>query len=185
MIRRPATFLPVLATVATIVLTSPAAAPRAVADEIPTGAFAFAIRTTVPGTPADAFDAATGDITGWWDHSMSGHPLKMYVEPKPGGGFVEVFDASGDGVRHATVTYAKRGEKLRYEGPLGLAGNAIDMVTTWTFTAAGPDSVAVELSVHAAGEVHPGWPEVVEKTWRHFLQDRFTRWVSGGRQPLD
>lgn len=168
-----------------ILATAALVALPAVAGDVPTGAFAFTLTTTVPGSPADAFDAATGDVTGWWDHSMSEHPLKMSVDPKPGGGFYEIFDASGDGVRHAVVTYAKRGEMLRYVGPLGLAGNAIDMVTTWTFAAAGDDSTTVGVEVHATGEVHDRWPQVVENTWRHFLLDRYKRWVEGGRKALD
>ena len=50
------------------------------------GAFAFEIRTTVPGNPEAIFDAITGDVTGWWDHTFSEKPTRLYLEAKPGGG---------------------------------------------------------------------------------------------------
>ena len=145
-------------------------APSAVAD---TGSFSFKVAGEMKGTPVEVFDAATGDITGWWDHTMSGNPLEMYVEPRPGGAFMEIFNEQGDGVRHAVVTGAERGKLLRYEGPLGLAGFALHMVTTWTFEAAAEGRTLVTVEVHGAGEVEEGWPEVIEKTWQHFLLERF------------
>ncbi len=161
-----------------------AAASTLRAETPPTGSFAFTVEATVTGTPAAAFDAATGDISGWWDHTMSDHPVRLVVEPKPGGAFLEVFDESGDGVRHAAVTYAHRGEMLRYEGPLGLAGHAIHMVTTWTFADAGEGRTLVRVAVHAAGEILEGWPAVVEQTWQHFLLKRYVPYVEGGCRPL-
>ena len=143
----------------------------------PTGAFSFSITADVQGAPDVVFDAATGDITGWWDHTMSGDPLEMFVEPRPGGAFMEIFNERGDGVRHAVVTGAERGKLLRYEGPLGLAGAALHMVTTWTFAPAAEGRTMVTVEVHASGEMQDGWPEVIEKTWRHFLQDRFRSYL--------
>lgn len=58
--------------------------------------------------------AITGDISGWWDHLFSERPLKFYIDLKPGGGFFEVYDESGDGVKHATVTVAERSKMLRF-----------------------------------------------------------------------
>lgn len=143
----------------------------------PAGAFSFTITADVKGDPVAVFDAATGDITPWWDHTMSGNPWRMYVEPRPGGAFLEIFNEQGDGVRHAVVTGAERGKLLRYEGPLGLAGFALHMVTTWTFAAAGEGRTTVTVAVHGAGELQEGWPEVIEATWRHFLVERFQAYL--------
>jgi len=145
------------------------------------GAFSFDLDLTLPGSPEAIYDAISGDISGWWDHTFSGNPHKLYIEPKPGGGFYEIFDESGDGVLHASVTAAERGKLLRFVGPLGLAGNAIDLVCTYTFEAVPPDSTKLNLSVHAAGEMHPDWPKVVEQVWQHFLFDRFKPYVEEGR----
>jgi len=149
------------------------------------GDFAFAVEVVVPGQPIDVFDATFGDVTGWWDHSMSDDPHAMYIEPKPGGAFMEIFDESGDGVRHAVVTYAKRGEKLRFEGPLGLAGNALFMVTTWTFSDADEGHTLINVEIKGAGAVEPRWPVVIANTWRHFLAERLKPYLEGGGVPLD
>lgn len=145
------------------------------------GTFAFEQQLTLLGPPNVIYDALTGDISGWWDHSFSEKPYKLYIEPKPGGGFYEIFNESGDGVMHATVTAAQRGKLLRFVGPLGLAGNAIDLVCTYTFEPVPPDSTKLLLSVHATGELQPDWPTVVEKVWQHFLFDQFKPYVEAGR----
>lgn len=159
-------------------LLSPAA--HAGAREIPYGAFAFEVTLTLPGTPDDIFGAITGDISGWWDHSFSGNPVKFYIEPTVGGGFYEYFDDKGNGVRHAVVTYVDRPKILRMEGPLGLAGNAFQGVYTYNFEPVGTDSTRLELQVQGAGHVEPGWGDVVEKVWRHFLIERFKPYIELG-----
>jgi hypothetical protein len=150
------------------------------AETVPTGSFAFSFEVALPGTCEEMYDALTGDISGWWDHSMSGDPWRLVIEPQPGGRFLELFDESGDGCVHATVTYAERGKLLRMVGPLGLAGHAIDMVTTWTLTPA-EQGCRLEVQVRAAGEVHEGWPGIVEQTWHHFIEDRFVPYVEAGK----
>ena len=86
------------------------------------GAFAFEIITVLPGPPETVYDAITGDLSGWWDHTFSEKPARFYLEAKPGGGFWELFDDEGNGVLHATVIYAHRPHLLRFDGPLGLSG---------------------------------------------------------------
>jgi hypothetical protein len=135
----------------------------------------------LPGSPEEIFDAVTGDVSGWWDHSFSGHPFRFYIEPKPGGGFWEIFDAAGNGVRHAVVTAADRGRLLRFEGPLGLAGNALFMVTTYTLEPAGSDSTRLKLSIHAAGELQEGWAAAVDGVWKHFLGERLQPYLAAGQ----
>ena len=138
------------------------------------GTFAFTDTLRLGGTPREVYDGITGDVTGWWDHSFSQKPHRMYIEAKPGGGFYEIFSPDGDGVLHATVTAAQRGVMLRFVGPLGLAGRAIDMVTTWSFSPAGPDSTDLVIDVHAAGETRHELGATVRRVWHHFLVERFT-----------
>lgn len=135
----------------------------------------------LPGTPEAIFDASTGDISEWWDHSFSEKPLKLYIEPKPGGAFMEIFDEQGNGARHAIVTYVQRGKLLRFEGPLGLAGNAIHMVHTYTYTGLGADSTRLHLSVRATGEFEADIPAIVKKVWHHFLVERFKPFIESGK----
>jgi hypothetical protein len=143
------------------------------------GAFQVTHSLTLPGTPVGLFDQVSGDISGWWDHSMSEKPLKFYIEPKAGGGFYEIFDEAGNGVKHADVIYAHRGELLRFDGPLGLSGSAITVVTSYQFEAVGTDSVRLDVTVNASGQLEEGWPETVDRVWYHFLFERLKPYVEG------
>ena len=141
------------------------------------GAFQVTHSLTLPGTAELLFDQVTGDISGWWDHSMSENPLKFYIEPKAGGGFYEIFDESGQGVKHAEVIYAERGKLLRFEGPLGLSGNAINLVTSYQFEAVGKDSVRLNVTVNVSGQMEDGWAETVDRVWYHFLFEQLKPYV--------
>jgi hypothetical protein len=140
--------------------------------------FSFEKTVTLPGTPDDIWNFVTGDISGWWDHSFSEHPYSLYIEPYPGGGFYEIFDEDGNGALHATVIYADQGKMLRFEGPLGLSGKAIQIVTTYEFKSVSQDSTEFKVSVHAAGEVEEGIPAIVEKVWDHFIYERLEPFVN-------
>jgi len=139
--------------------------------------FTFEKIVTLPGLPEQIFDAATGDISGWWDHSFSGNPKKFYIEPKPGGGFYEIFDDEGNGVLHATVIFAQRGKLLRFDGPLGLSGRAVQIVTTYEFSSIGNDSTLMKVSVHGSGELEEGLPAIIERVWDHFIFERFKPYI--------
>jgi len=145
------------------------------------GGFSFDLTVRLPGTPDTIYDAITGDISRWWDHSFSRNPLRFYIEPRPGGGFYEVFDESGDGILHATVIAAQRGKLLRFDGPLGLSGKAVQLVTTYTFEPAGGDSTLLTVSVHGSGEITGGIPETVENVWHHFIVEQFKPYIEAGR----
>jgi len=144
-------------------------------------AFSFEYSVMLPGNPEIIFDAATGDISGWWDHSVSENPLKFFIEPKPGGGFWEIFDDAGNGVLHATVIYADRGKMLRFDGPLGLSGRALQMVHTYKFNPVGTDSTEFSVSVHGTGEIEKGVPEIVKKVWYHFIFEQFKPYIEAGK----
>jgi len=148
---------------------------------VETGAFVVEHEVTLPGSPELIYDAITGDISDWWDHTFSGAPARFYIDATPGGGFYEIFDQNGDGVKHATVIYADRGKLLRFEGPLGLSGNALFTVVTYEFEPVGKDSTRLAVSVHAAGEIQEGWAEAVDRAWEHFIIKRFAPYVESGR----
>lgn len=146
-----------------------------------TGAFIVEHELVLPGAPETIYDAITGDVIEWWDHTHSTSPKKLYIEAKPGGGFWEIFDDSGDGALHATVIYAERGKKLIFDGPLGLSGKSIQFVHTYEFALVGTDSTRLSLSVHARGEIEPGLAETVDDVWLHFLAERFKPYIESGR----
>lgn len=151
--------------------------------DLPTGAFEVKHIIILPGTPEAVFDAVTGDISEWWDHSFSESPLKFYIEPRPGGGFYEIYDEQGNGVKHAEVIVCNRGKMLRFDGPLGLSGMAIKMVSTYELEQAGNDSTRFTLTVHAAGESKEGLAEIVDKVWYHFLFERLKPYLIKQTKP--
>ena len=180
--RRPTAVLVIAATA----LPAAALAQEPATIERPeVGAFAFEHTLLLPGSPDELYDVITGDISGWWDHSLSGDPARYYVEPWPGGRFMEVFDdGSRDGAIHATVTVARRPDLLRLEGPLGLTGYAVRGVYTYRLEAAG-DSTRLTLTARMAGEMADGWPAAVERAWRHFLFEGLEPYVEAGRHRED
>jgi len=139
--------------------------------------FEFEMNFNFPGDPDFVYDHLTGDISEWWDHSFSQDPYKLYIEPFPGGGFYEIFDESGDGAKHATVIFAKRGEMLRMEGPLGLSGMALTMVCTYTLKASGEDGTLLTLNVNGSGDFSGETPSLVKQVWEHFLWEQFNPYI--------
>ncbi|MFW5947470.1 MAG: SRPBCC family protein [Gemmatimonadota bacterium] len=173
--------IPAAPAFAAILLATTAVAQEPAAIERPdVGAFAFEHVVVLPGTPAGIYDVITGDLSGWWDHNFSGDPAVFVLEPWPGGRFLEQFEeGSRDGLVHATVTFARRPELLRFEGPLGLTGYAVHGVYTYELEPVG-DSTRLTLTTRMAGEMQEGWPEAVEGAWRHFLFERLKPYVEGG-----
>ena len=154
-----------------------AAAPPAAP---PLGAFHFTIEVPIAGPPAAVFDDFVGDVSSWWDHHLSPQPVELEIEPRVGGAFREVFDAAGNGCEHARVTLFDRGKALRLDGPLGLAGNAVQLVSTLEFVPGEPGHTTLRLTCEAAGHVEPGWSQAVEAVWRHFLEEQFKPHYEGG-----
>lgn len=170
---------PALAVAPPALPSSPSATPSS--SPLPTGTMLVKFDVTLPGTPEEIFDAVTGDVSGWWDHTFSSKPYRLYIEPRPGGGFYEIFDRDGNGVRHATVTYAHRGKLLRMEGALGLTGLAVTAVHSMVFTPVGSDSTTIGFEMHASGEMPPATQPLVDGVWRHFLIERFKPYVESGK----
>jgi uncharacterized protein YndB with AHSA1/START domain len=148
-------------------------------ERLDVGAFAFEHTLTLAAPPDSVWSAITGDLSAWWDHNFSGDPVRFLIEPWPGGRFLEVFDeGSRDGVLHGTVTFAKRPEMLRFEGPLGLTGFAVHGVYTYTLEPV-DGGTRLTLATRMTGEMRDGWPETVAAVWRHFLFDRLKPYVEG------
>jgi uncharacterized protein YndB with AHSA1/START domain len=152
---------------------------RSETKELKSGAFQVQQELVLPASPEAVYDAATGDISGWWDHSFSEHPLKLYIEPKPGGGFYEIFDAAGNGVLHATVIYADRGKMLRFTGPLGFSGQAVTIVTTYEFLP-DPAGTKLRLTCNVSGQIQDGQDKIVDTVWHHFLFERLKPYIESG-----
>jgi hypothetical protein len=143
----------------------------------PWGAFAFQDSVRVPLPQEEAFERFL-EVDAWWDHHFSQDPAEFYIEARPGGGFYEIFDESGDGILHATVIAVSRGTLLRMRGPLGFTGYALDGVYTLSFRPA-ETGTWVHLDVRAAGELEEGWDRAMQSVWHHFLAERFKPYAEG------
>jgi hypothetical protein len=168
--------LPVAAGCLLLVAALVPASDAPVSDR-PFGAFSFQDSVLVPVGPDQAFDAFV-EVEAWWDHRFSESPAQFYIDPRPGGGFFEIFDDHGNGVLHAAVIVAERGKILRMNGPLGMSGYALDMVYTLEFAAQGEDT-QVRLDVRGAGELEGSWAHTIQGVWHHFLAERFKPYVEG------
>lgn len=139
--------------------------------------FSFEMNFSYPGEPQFIYDHLTGDISAWWDHSFSENPYKLYIEPRPGGGFYEIFDESGNGAKHASVIFADRGKMLRMEGPLGLSGQAVTLVCSYALKASDDKGTLLTLTVNGAGDFSEETPDMVQQVWEHFLWEQFKPYI--------
>jgi len=142
------------------------------------GGYSVELEVILPVSPNVAYDAATGDIGAWWDHHFSEHPKRLYIEAKPGGGFYEIFDDSGNGVQHAVVIYADRGKLLRFTGPLGFSGNALDAVITYEFKPEG-SGTRLHIIVNMMGQMSMEDAQAADQVWHHFA-DRLKAYIESG-----
>lgn len=135
--------------------------------------FSFQKEVTVPLDPVAAFDAFTGDVKPWWDHRFTKDPVKMEIEPRPGGHFLEIFDEQGNGVTHGLVTWSERGKRLVIRGWLGpFHSTASTLVHTFTFTPA-DSGTTIKADIRMSGEFDAQTVAVVDQVWNHFLVERF------------
>ena len=156
-----------------------ALAVHAEPERLATGGFEVVKEVTVPGEPEVVFDAFTKETREWWDHSHSENPKELYFEPRPGGGFIEIFDDEGNGALHGTVIYAQRGKVLRWTGPMGFNGYALEMVHSLVFDHADEEGMTrLHLTVRGVGQIEDGWADAVDGVWDHFLLERFRPYMA-------
>lgn len=160
-----------------------AGAPPARAGEVtefPLRGITLTKEVVVPVPPAEAWDLFTGDVSAWWDHTFSGKPHRLVIDRKPGGGFWEIFDEAGHGVKHAEVLWADPGKVLKLRGPLGFSGKAVDLMHTFVFAAEG-SGTKVSLTLNALGQLDDDGVAALDRVWDHFLIERYATHVSARR----
>ena len=99
------------------------------------GGFSLAHEVTIAASRSAAWEAAVGDVGGWWSdaHTISGDASAMTIDAAPLGCFCETVASNGS-VVHLTVTFINPQVMLRMTGglgPLGLMGVTGNM--TWEF----------------------------------------------------
>lgn len=149
----------------------------------PARVFRFDLQVEVPAPPAQAYAMFTAEIGRWWDHHYAPEePVALLLEPTPGGAFYEVIDRRGAAAEHARVITAIPGELLRFVGPMGLAGEAVEMVHTLRFAAMEGDDAGrtrVSLEVRGLGDIDSDGARMVEAVWAHFLDEAYRPYVEG------
>ena len=127
------------------------------------------------------WEAATGDVSMWWDHTFKADRVELVIEPEFGGRFYERFREGEDsGALHADIIYVDAPSVLRMNGPLGLQDRSYDLIITWTL-AEGDDGMTdftVDLAMH--GEIDAALAEVVHNVWTHFIGGRLKTYMESG-----
>mgnify|MGYP003664954223 CR=1 FL=1 len=147
--------------------------------------FTASFTVEIDAPPATVFDAATGDVSPWWDHSFALEPAELVIEPRFGGRFYErLREGSDDGALHATVIYVDAPSALRLHGPLGLSGRSVDLVTSWTLRPQ-DDGTRFQVDLAMQGQIDAELAAVVLATWQHFIGGRLKPWIEAGchREP--
>jgi uncharacterized protein YndB with AHSA1/START domain len=165
------------------VLALQAAEPAPVVTPYEVNGYRTRIEVMIEAPRAEVFEAATGDVSPWWDHTFwPERPAELVIEPIFGGVFYERFEAGEDnGVIHASITGVMAPEMLRMDGPLGLAGRGYQLVTTWTLEEA-EDGEATRFLVDLSmiGEVDAELAGIVRSVWVHFIEGRLKPYVEAG-----
>lgn len=155
-------------------------AQPAIVDQ-PHATFSVTVTVRVPGTPEEVYDALTGDISGWWDHTFHPDAARFFIDARPGGGFFEYFDPEGqNGVRHGVVTFAQRGKKLVYIGQLGFLGTGAHITVSYDLRSLDQDMTELTAKATYVGEIQEGWREAKARVWSHFFEDRFKTYMEAG-----
>ena len=142
--------------------------------------FTSSFTVEIDAPPAVVFEAATGDISPWWDHSFALDPAELVIEPRFGGRFYErLREGSDDGALHATVIYVDAPTSLRLHGPLGLSGRSVDLVASWTLNAV-PEGTEFQVDLAMSGQMDAELAGIVLATWQHFIGGRLKPWIEAG-----
>ncbi|MGJ3231309.1 MAG: SRPBCC domain-containing protein [Oceanicaulis sp.] len=155
-----------------------AAAPEAFTPQ----GFRSRIVVEIAAPREEVFEAATGDVSPWWDHSFAEDPAELVIEPEFGGRFYErLEEGSQDGALHARIIYVDAPSQLRMNGPLGLSGRALDLVSSWTLEEA-QDGAATTFTVDLAmtGEIDAEMARLVTSVWTHFIEGRLKPYMEAG-----
>jgi uncharacterized protein YndB with AHSA1/START domain len=129
----------------------------------------------------EVFEAATGDVSPWWDHSFALDPAELVIEPRFGGRFYErMEEGSDDGALHASIIYVDAPNTLRMDGPLGLQDRAYQLVTTWTLEEDEEGGTVFTVDLAMQTEIDEELAGVVTAVWVHFIDARLRAWVEAG-----
>jgi uncharacterized protein YndB with AHSA1/START domain len=135
------------------------------ADVIESTPSGFTTRTTVEiaATPRTVYNALSLQVASWWDpeHTWSGNPRNMTIDPRAGGCFCEKLN-NGGSVTHMTVVLADPGKTLRMTGALGpLQEHAIAGTMSWMLTDVS-GRTRVEMTYVVGGYMRGGVEPVVK-----------------------
>lgn len=134
---------------------------------------------TIAAPPARVYDALTKEVSAWWGlpHMYAEDARDIILEPRVGGRFFEDW-GNGEGALYAIVTIARRPERLRMSGSMGMRG-AVAGVIEVTLTPKGAGTV-VRLSHRVVGEVTEETESGYRDGWRGLFAERLKAYVERG-----
>jgi uncharacterized protein YndB with AHSA1/START domain len=95
-----------------------ATSARAEVIDATPGGFEVKRTLTINAPPAKVYAAMIAPA-GWWNHTFSGDPRNLYIEPKANGCWCETLPKTRGSVAHMRVIYVEPGSLIRLQGGLG------------------------------------------------------------------
>jgi len=136
---------------------------------------------TIEAPRDEVWEAATGEVSYWWDHTWSGNPAELVIEPRAGGHFYERFEPGGaDGMIHADIIFVDAPSTLRMDGPLGLIERSYDLLISWSLEEVDADTTGFTVDLAMHGEIDAELAGIVHGVWTHFIAGRLKTYVEGG-----
>lgn len=102
---------------------------------------------------------------------------EIILEPRVGGRFFEDW-GGGEGALYATVTIARRPERLRMNGSMGMGGAVAGVIDLTLTPRAG--ATVLRLSHRAVGEVTEETESGYRDGWRALMTERLKAYVERG-----
>src|SRR4051812_25298871 len=92
-----------------------ASAARAEVIDATPGGFEVRRVLTINAPPAKVYAALIAPA-GWWNHTFSGDPSNLYIEPKANGCWCQTLPKTRGSVAHMRVIYVEPGSLIRLQG---------------------------------------------------------------------
>jgi uncharacterized protein YndB with AHSA1/START domain len=148
------------------------------ATPIDSGAFSLDFSIRIGGSVERVFEAVSTDVGRWWPHTYREAAHDVVMEPRIGGRFMELFDATGRGALYGLVEVWDPPAALRIRGAIAMP-LAVNVVFTITLTADGDGTILRE-QCSVSGQVSEGLREGMRVGTEEMYEQELRAWVERG-----